>query len=167
MEPPNAGQRWRRPKRSSVTGHMVHQLSNVCSSSGEVVVRTTGLLLVLSGLSSALACSNPFGSGREVRLYLTELQAPSTVRAAGPLDASAVVSVGGCVSFRRLEVQRSGSMVQLTAIGHDGSGPGILCPADIRLEPRAFRVVGPFADSLVLNGHQPDGATLRRRVIVE
>lgn len=130
-------------------------------------MRIKRLGLALSSLTAALACSNPFASGDEVRLFIAEIQAPATVNVAGPLDATAVVSTGGCVSFRRLDVERSGATVRITAIGRDGSGPGINCPADIRLEPKAFRVAGPFADSLVLSARQPDRTTLRRVVAVQ
>jgi hypothetical protein len=126
---------------------------------------------VLFGCSSLVAlivaCSNPFATGREVRLYIRELQTPLTVRASGPLDAVAVVYVGGCVSFRRFQIARNGPTVQVTAVGHDAGGRGVSCPADIRDESKAMRIYGTFADSLILSARQPDGTTLRRRVIVQ
>ena len=145
-----------------------HQLSVVDSSplSAEVAVPVTKLMLALGTLGATLACSNPFGGDDEVRLFVHELQAPAFVSAAGPLDATAVVSTGGCISFRRLELERAGSNVQITAVGHDGGGPGINCPANIRLEPKAFRINGPFSDSLVLSARQPNRTSLRHVVTI-
>jgi hypothetical protein len=117
-------------------------------------------------LSVQVACSNPFATSREIALQIARLDAPASVNAAGPLDVIVLVRVGGCVTFRRFDVGRAGAIVNISAVGHDASGPSINCPADIREEARGLRIAGTFADSVVLNARQPDGSVLRHRVNV-
>jgi hypothetical protein len=114
-----------------------------------------------------LACSNPIESSREVTLSISDIEVPVTIPRTGPLDIVVIVRTGGCISFRRLDVNRSGSSsVEVRGIGLDGSGPGIACPADVREERHPLTFTGAFADSVVVTGRQPDGNTLRRKVIV-
>ncbi|MGQ0639829.1 MAG: hypothetical protein ACT4P6_03515 [Gemmatimonadaceae bacterium] len=122
--------------------------------------------IVLCSVCALLACSNPFGTSREIALSMADIEAPATITAAGPLDITVIVRTGGCVTFRRLDVARGGPIVNINAVGHDASGPTINCPADVREERKALRITGTFADSVILNGRQPDGSVLRRRVVV-
>jgi len=120
----------------------------------------------VTAIALSLSCSNPLGTSREIALPIADIQAPAAILPAGPLDIIVVVQTGGCVTFRRLDSARGGSVVTVSAIGHDASGPRINCPTDVRQEPKALRISGTFADSVVINGRQPDGSVLRRRVSV-
>jgi hypothetical protein len=117
--------------------------------------------------ATALACSDLFSPGREVVLRLADLQVPSVVVSSGPLDGTAVVQLGGCLSFRRLVISRAGSIVHVTAQGHDAGGPNVGCTADIRYVSYAVRIAGPFLGQLTIQGHQPDGSILARTVAVQ
>lgn len=114
-----------------------------------------------------LACSDSTDPGREVTLEIADIEAPVTMPRAGPLEIVVIVRTGGCVTFLRLDVNRAGSStIDVRGVGSDAGGPGIACPADIREERQGLRITGTFADSVIVNGRQPDGSTLRRKVIV-
>jgi hypothetical protein len=123
---------------------------------------TAATLLLAVGLS----CANVLGPERDVVIALADLLVPSAVASAGPLEGTAIVQLGGCLTFRRLAISRAGSIIHITAQGRDGSGPAVLCPADIRNVSYPFRVDGGFSGALTIQGHQPDGTTLIRTVSV-
>ena len=127
-----------------------------------------GLSVVLFGALALTACRTPFGPDQTVVLGVSRLDAPSTVAAAGPLDVVVIVQLGGCLSFDRMEVQRSTNGATLTAWGHDSSlGRKIACPADIRDEPHSVRFDPPFSGTFTVTVNRGHISPLQATVQVQ
>ncbi|HEX6051289.1 MAG TPA: hypothetical protein VFZ21_18540, partial [Gemmatimonadaceae bacterium] len=74
------------------------------------------------------------------------------------------VQSGGCRRFERLIVTQTTESATFVARGHDGEGPGILCPGDIRYTEREVRLDPPFADPYTIVVKQPSGPPTTRTV---
>ena len=106
------------------------------------------------------------GGGRGGR-GVTSIDAPATYARGQAFDVTLTVTTGGCLRFTGFDAARGPDRLTLTAVGRDGSGPGVACPADIRAEPHTYRVPAPPGDSLVVDVSQPRdvylGRVVRRR----
>ena len=103
--------------------------------------------VLLTAMVATLGC-NALGLFRDqsVVLDVSDLKAPAAVTATSPIDVVLTVVTGGCLSFDRIAVERSGSAAQVTVWGKDSSKGrrDVACPADIRFEPHNYRFEPPF-----------------------
>jgi hypothetical protein len=123
--------------------------------------RSAALIALAAGL---LGCEST--APDQVVLPISDLTVPATITQGELLVAKVTVHLGGCRSFDRIVMTRSPGQVTFRAIGLDGSGPNVLCPADVRSEVVEFHPEGPFSDPLLLVGVQPSGEETRRTVRV-
>jgi hypothetical protein len=111
---------------------------------------------VLLGVS-LLACSNSADGPRfpeSVILEAVKLEAPSTVGPSLTLTVALTLAPGSCTSFDRIDVQRSGSEIRLTAFGlYHGALPCVM-PRDI-LE--TVQLAPPFPSRFTVVAAQPAG----------
>ena len=114
-----------------------------------------------------LACDDSTGPNREVTLRVVDLTAPTTVPAGSGFTVVLLIETSGCETFDRLDASRTAARVDLTAIGRDNSGPGIVCPAVIQQIGREYLVQPPFTDPFTVAARQPDGSQITRTVRVQ
>src|SRR5215207_6740527 len=91
--------------------------------------RSAALIALAAG---SLGCEST--APEQVVLPISDLTAPATITQGETLVAKITVHFGGCRSFDRIVMTRSPGQVTFRAIGFDGSGPNVLCPADIQSE---------------------------------
>ena len=113
------------------------------------------------------ACFDPLDTGDDVGLHVTEVQAPESAPASGPITVTLTVVTGGCVRFDRITASRTPSTLILSARGTDTGGPNIACPADIRHEPHSYEAPGPFANPLTITVYRPTTDPLNRTVRID
>jgi hypothetical protein len=123
------------------------------------------LLAAATTLGALAACDGLFERERAVLLPVQTLAAPATFTPGEAFTVTATVVSGGCRSFERLDGARAGDRLTLLARGREVSGPGVVCPADIRYEPRTFTVQPPFGDSIVVTAAQPADLAPVTRVV--
>jgi hypothetical protein len=107
--------------------------------------------------ASLLACSNSadvLTYPQSVILAAVKLDAPSSIARSSTLTVALTLSPGSCTSFDRIDVQRSGSEIRLTAFGlFHGPAPCVM-PQDI-LE--TVQLAPPFPSSFTVVAAQPPG----------
>ena len=107
----------------------------------------------LSGCSSS--GSGSMGIADPVVLSAAKLDAPSTIGPTATLTATVTLNRGGCTTFDRFDVVRTGSEVRITAWGiFHGPMP---CVAPEPLVETA-QVAPPFPASFTVTFVQPPGA---------
>ena len=126
--------------------------------------RRTSRAIAICALTASLPGCDALGPDREILLPITRLDAPASVEPSGTLVAQITVQFGGCRSFDRLVTARATDRVTIRALGHDGSGPDVMCPGDIREQTVEYRADGPFTDPYLVIGIQPNGDETRRTV---
>jgi len=104
--------------------------------------------VVVGSLVIALAGCNPFAPDQSVVLGVSQLDAPTAISSSDNLPVALTVTVGGCLSFDRIEVTRDLSGASFTAWGRDASKgrKDVMCPADVRAELHSYTLVPPFAN---------------------
>lgn len=104
------------------------------------VTLATALLLV------AAHC-NPFEPDQSVELGVSKMDVPSTVASGTPFDVVLTVELGGCLSFDRIDVERSETSASFTVWGKDASigRKGVYCTDNLLLEPHTYTVKPPFS----------------------
>ena len=106
-------------------------------------------IVAVGALAAGCSTGGVFERAREVVLPISALEAPATVAPDAAIVGTVTVVSGGCRSFDRVDLQRSGSEVVVVARGRDVGGPGVACTADVRMEPRPFRVDPPHTGGSV------------------
>jgi hypothetical protein len=104
-----------------------------------------------------LACSDSRGvSGfpESVILKAVKLEAPSTIAPSLTLSVALTLAPGSCTSFDRIDVQRSGSEIRLTAFGLFHGPLPCAMPLDL-LE--TVQLAPPFPPRFTLVAAQPAG----------
>jgi hypothetical protein len=122
------------------------------------------LLLALPVAVGVPACENPFGSGREVVLAITEVRLPSEAAAGSAFQVHFQAMEGGCVRFSHLETRRAESSLQIRAWGRDSSRRSVHCTTDVRFVAQAVSVDPPFHDPFSVTILQPTGQRDRYEV---
>ena len=133
-------------------------------------MKSVATVVVLAGLLVAVGCSsNPVEQTGAVILNVSRLDAPAKVAAAGPLDVVLIVSVGGCVSFDRIEAERSPSGATLTAWGFDSrkGNLNLPCPQNFENQPHFYRFDPPFASTFDIYVNRGRLSPLTARVLVQ
>jgi len=125
----------------------------------------TGLLVPIAMLL-ATGCQNPFASGRTVKLFVEDINAPAEVLPGAPINITLTVVTGGCRSFERLDAKRSERQIVITAVGRDRGGKNISCPTNVEYEPHDYVISGPLAFPFVVVVLQPNGTGNQRVVNV-
>ena len=130
-------------------------------------MRTTSL--IAAAVMVLMPACNPFAPDQTVELGVRELNAPSTTPANVPLDVTLVVELGGCLSFDRIQVQRSGAEATLTVLGKDSSigRKNVACTSDIRYESHIVRFDPPFSGTFDITVNRGRISPLRATVQVQ
>jgi hypothetical protein len=122
----------------------------------EALMRLALVSIVALLLSSG--CNNPFAPDRAIILPVTQIEAPPSVSSGTPFFVRFTVESGGCRRFVRGETTQSSSRLTFVARGRDGSGPNVLCTADIRSDVVLVEVTPPFSDPFTIVATQPSGS---------
>ena len=109
-------------------------------------MKTVLSVVVVSGLVVITGC-NVLDPDRSVILPVPRIDAPATVTAGASFTVTLTVETGGCLSFTRLEVQKSNTGVHVVPWGTDAriGNKGILCPQNIVDTPHAIQIDPPFS----------------------
>ncbi|MGH7652454.1 MAG: hypothetical protein ACREMS_11515 [Gemmatimonadaceae bacterium] len=104
---------------------------------------------VISGLILSASYCNPFEPepDQSIALDVSKVDVPSSVTAGSAFDVVLTVTLGGCLSFDRIDVVRSATAANFTVWGRDASKgrKGVMCPENLVLEPHTYRVQPPFS----------------------
>jgi len=132
-------------------------------------MKTVSLVVVFSGLVSALAACNLFAPNQSVVLDVTKLDAPTTIASGDALTVTLTVTVGGCKSFDHVAVSRDLSRASFTAWGRDAANgrTDIMCPQDIRYEPHSYMLLPPYRNPFTLQVQRGRLAPLTTTVQVQ
>lgn len=111
--------------------------------------------LVVLGLTGCTPPSLP--SSVEYDMTVKSVEFPAQAQPTAPLDVVVEVEVGGCNTFKRLElVSRTSSQLKLRAVGTRPEGQNVVCPAYLRWQKVTYTDPGtpprtnPF--EVVVNG---------------
>ena len=114
------------------------------------------IALVGASLSSCNgAASGPMAMADPVILPAVKLEAPSTIRPGATLTVNVTLTPGSCTTFDRVDVNRTGSEVRLTAWGIFHGPLPCVSPQPV-LE--TVQVAPPFPASFIVTFVQPAGA---------
>jgi len=104
--------------------------------------------VIVGSLFVALAGCNPFAPDQSVTLGVSQLDAPAAIASGDELPVTLTVTVGGCLSFDRVEVTRDLSGASFTVWGRDAAKgrKDVSCPTDIRSEPHSYTLLPPYAN---------------------
>jgi len=110
------------------------------------------LVLGVSLAFSVSGCSSIFGSDQSVILQVSEIDAPATVAPASSLTVTLNVTLGGCLRFDRIEIDRVAAGANVTVWGNDASigRPDVVCTSDIRTESHTLVFNPPFGSTFTI-----------------
>lgn len=114
---------------------------------------------LLGLLVSPIGC-NPFAPDQSVELGVSKLDAPASIPSGSSFAVVLTVVLGGCLSFDRIDVDRSTASATFTVWGKDASKgrKDIVCPDNIIQEPHTYQLNPPFSSPFqitVNNGRLP------------
>ena len=113
---------------------------------------STSVSLIVA-LAVLLACRNSNESFTPVILGVSSVDAPTSISSGSPINVTLNVQVGGCLTFDRLEVNRSSSGASIIAWGHDITegikDRGILCTR-VMDESHKYAFDPPFGGTFTL-----------------
>jgi hypothetical protein len=127
---------------------------------GKVSMWIGATALIVSGL----ACIDPIDTGDDIGLHVTEIQAPSSVPASGPITVTLVVALGGCQRFDHIAASRTEGSLLLAARGIE---EGTTCPDILKHESHSYTAQGPFTNPLTIIVYRPTVDPLSKTVTVE
>ena len=92
-----------------------------------------------------------------VLLDVTKVTLPASIGASADLPLTVTVTIGGCTTFKSLDVQqRTAGVLELLAQGTESTGKNVACPANIGYQDVAYTDPGtparvsPF--EVIVNG---------------
>jgi hypothetical protein len=119
-------------------------------------------------ITFAIAC-NPLAPDQSVTLDVSKIDAPTAVAAGAPIAVVLTVTIGGCMSFDHIEVNRDAGAGHMTVWGRDAAKgrKDIACPAYIGSEPHSYQFDPPFANSFTIQVDRGRMAPLQTTVQVQ
>lgn len=110
--------------------------------------------LSIVGLAGLIIAScNPFEPDQSVILHVANLDAPATITAGSSFAAVLTVTMeNGCLSFDRIETQRSTSSATITVWGKDAAAgrKDVMCPQNVSSETHTLQFNPPFANTFTV-----------------
>jgi len=106
-------------------------------------------------LGTSQGC-NPFEPDQSVILDVSRLEVPATIAPANSFGAVLTVTLGGCLSFDRIDVVRSASDANVTVWGRDAAKgrSDVICPQNIISETHSLQFNPPFANTFTITVNQ-------------
>jgi hypothetical protein len=132
-------------------------------------MRTVSLGLAALVFLAGCDGSNPFAPDQSVTLDVSKIAAPTTVANGSPITVVLTVTLGACLSFDHIQVNRDASGAYVTVWGRDGAKgrTGVACPAILILEPHSYQFDPPFANSFSIQVDRGRLAPLQTTVQVQ
>lgn len=128
----------------------------------------TARVSVRAGIAAMMlmvqGCIDPIDTGDDIGLHVTEIQAPESAPASGPLTVTLVVALGGCERFDRISASGSTGTLLLAARGIE---EGTTCPDILRHESHSYTAQGPFTNPLTITVYRPTVEPLVKTVRIE
>jgi hypothetical protein len=122
----------------------------------------------LATVVSATGCSAIFGPDQTVVLHVSKLEAPPNVGANSAFGVGLTVETGGCVSFRRIQVDRDNTGATMTAYGRDASiGKNVLCPDFIQETLHVVQLNPPFSSPFTITVNRGRLSPLVASVLIQ
>jgi hypothetical protein len=89
---------------------------------------------------------------QSVILGVSKLDAPTTVASGSTITAVLTVTLGGCLSFDHIQVDRDANGAMITVWGNDSSkgNKGIVCTSDLVIQSHSVQLDPPFANSFTI-----------------
>jgi len=115
-------------------------------------MKTVSLGLAVVVFLAGCGGFNPFAADQSVTLDVSKIDAPTTVATGTPITVVLTVTTGGCMSFDHIEVNRDVGSGHMTVWGRDAAKgrTGVMCPANLVLEPHSYQFDPPFASSFTI-----------------
>lgn len=112
-------------------------------------MRTISFGVVAVALVAGCGLTDP---DQSVILGVSQLDAPSTVASGSPITAVLTVTLGGCLSFDHIQVDRDANSAHIIVWGNDSSkgNKGIVCTSDIKVQSHSVTLEPPFANSFTI-----------------
>jgi hypothetical protein len=106
------------------------------------------LSIALLGLLVTPTGCNPFAPDQSVELEVSKLDAPASIAPGSSFAVVLTVVLGGCLSFDRIDVDRSTTHATFTVWGKDASKgrKDIVCPDILIEELHTYQLNPPFAN---------------------
>ena len=113
-------------------------------------MKTALSIVGLAGL--IIASCNPFEPDQSVILGVSNLDAPATITTGSSFAAVLTVTLGGCLSFDRIETQRSSSDATITVWGKNAAAgrKDVVCPQNVISENHTIQFNPPFANTFTV-----------------
>ena len=114
-------------------------------------MKTALSIVGLAGL--IIASCNPFEPDQSVVLGVSDLSAPAAITTGSSFAAVLTVTLeNGCLSFDRIEIQRSTSDATITVWGKDAAAgrKDVSCPQNFRSETHTLQFNPPFANTFTM-----------------
>ena len=89
---------------------------------------------------------------QSVILGVSKLDAPTTVASGSTITAVLTLTLGDCLSFDHIQVDRDANGAMITVWGNDSSkgNKGIVCPSNLVIQSHAVQLDPPFANSFTI-----------------
>jgi hypothetical protein len=133
-------------------------------------VKTVAAAAAVFVLALAPVSCDVLNPDQIVILRVSNVDAPATVAANAPFTVSLTVSIGGCTTFSRINVDKGSGGATLVPLGKD-SGVGrrnTTCPTFVADEVHAVQLNPPFANPFQIVVDQgPGQATITKSVQVQ